>query len=181
METKRIRALLERYFDGESSLEEEKQIQRYFSSGEIDAELRPYKELFGGLDELQQEPDSIVEDDLMDFILESEHKEKNKLRYLWQAVSAAAAILIIALLVFNYQQDGSKWKDTYSDPNIAYAEATKTLRFVGTKYLAGVAQLKPMEKVSQAVQPLDKGLKTVNKGFQQVEDLKQINEKLKQQ
>jgi hypothetical protein len=35
--------------------------------------------------------------------------------------------------------------------------------------------------VNKAVKPLDNGLQRINKGFQQVEDLKEINEKLKQE
>ncbi|RKD91135.1 hypothetical protein [Mangrovibacterium diazotrophicum] len=181
METNKIKELLERYFEGQSSLEEEQLLHRYFASAEVDAELRPYKELFGSLDELQQDRDSVLEDDLMDFILESEHKEKNKLRFLWQAVSSVAAILIVALLVFNWQQSDTKWEDTYSDPNMAYTEASKTLQYVAGKYLAGMEQLKPMGKINQAVKPLDNGLQSVNKGFREVESLQQIHKKLKQE
>jgi len=72
METNRVKELLENYFEGQTSLEEENMLHDYFASGEIDAELLPYKELFGGLKELQQDTSSVHEDDLMDFILESE-------------------------------------------------------------------------------------------------------------
>lgn len=181
MENNRIKELLERFFDGQSSLSEEQELQAYFGSEEIDAEFLPYAELFNGVSELQQDQQTISEDDLMDFILEHEHKEKGKLRYLWQTVSSIAAVLLIALLVYTSQQNKNQWKDTFNDPNIAYAEATKTLQFVAAKYHEGIVQLKPVEKVNKAVKPLDTSLQSVNRGFRQVEDLKQINEKLKQQ
>lgn len=181
METERIKQLLEHYFEGESTAAEEADLYAYFGSDEVDAELLPYRELFGALDELQSRPDEKLEEELMDFILESEHHEKKKLRYLWQSISAAAAILIIALLVFNDQQDRNTWKDTYSDPNEAYAEAAKTLQFVGTKYRQGLAQLQPLQKYKQAIHPLNTGLSSVNKGFEEMENLKDVNEKLKPQ
>jgi hypothetical protein len=181
MENNRIKKLLERYFDGQSSLNEEQELQAYFCSGEIDAEFLPYAALFKGIGGLQQEKQLLSGDDLMDFILEQEHKEKRRLRYLWQTVSAIAAILLIALLVFHSQQDSTPWKDTFSDPNVAYTEASKTLQFVAAKYQKGIVQLKPVAKVNKAVKPLDNGLQRINKGFQQVEDLKEINEKLKQE
>ncbi len=181
MGTNRIKELLEHFFDGQSSLSEEQELQAYFSSDEIDAEFLPYAELFKGVSELQQEQQALPEDELMDFILEHEHKEKGKLRYLWQTVSSIAAVLLIALLVYTSQRDHTQWEDTFSDPNIAYAEASKTLQFVATKYHEGIVQLKPVEKVNKAVKPLDIGMQSVNRGFQQVDDLKQINEKLKQQ
>ncbi|PTN09961.1 hypothetical protein [Mangrovibacterium marinum] len=181
MENNRIKELLDRYFDGQSSLSEEQELHAYFSSGEIDAEFLPYAELFNGVSELQQDQQAPSEEQLMDYILEHEHREKSKIRYLWQTVSSIAAALLIALLVYTSQQDKTHWDDSFNDPNIAYAEATKTLHFVAAKYQAGMGQLKPVAKVSQAVKPLDNSLQRVNKGFQQVEELKQINEKLKQQ
>lgn len=181
METERIKQLLERYFEGESTAAEEAQLYAYFSSGEVDAELLPYCELFGALDELQSRPNEKLEEELMDFILENEHREKNKLRYLWQSISAVAAVLIIALLIFNYQQDRTTWKDTYTNPNEAYAEAARTLQFVGTKYRQGMAQLQPLQKYKQAIQPLNSGLSTLNKGFEEMDNLKEVNKKLNPQ
>jgi len=178
METKRINELLERFFDGQTSIAEEQELRAYFASDEIDAELLPYKELFVGIGQLQAEKDAQLEEELMDFILESEHKEKNKLRYLWQAVSAVAAILLITLLVFNYQSGDIGWKDTYKDPDIAYTEASKTLRYVAARYKQGIGGLQSIDKVNQAFRPLDNGIQQVNKGFRQVEELQQINEKL---
>ena len=55
MGTNRIKELLEHFFDGQSSLSEEQELQAYFSSDEIDAEFLPYAELFKGVSELQQE------------------------------------------------------------------------------------------------------------------------------
>lgn len=193
METEKIKELLDRYFEGNCSLPEEQMLKDYFCSDQLAEELLPYQPLFDGLagltketesmlgDELSGAIDSAIEEDLMDYILESEHKEKNKLRYLWQAVSAVAAILLITLLVFNFQDDKASWEDTYSDPNVAYIEANKTLQLVAQKYQLGLAQLHPVGKLNKAVSPLDKGLKSVNKGFQEMENLQLIHEKLKNQ
>ena len=181
METERIKQLMERYFEGQSNRNEETQLHDYFASNKIDAELLPYRVFFQGIEEMKSKPDSKLEDELMDFILESEHREKTKLRYLWQSVSVVAAVVLIALLVVNYSQNRSTWKDTYSDPNQAYVEASKTLQFVSEKYQKGLAQLRPLDKVRQAVQPLDKGMNSVNKGFQEMKNLKQINQKFKQE
>lgn len=193
METEKIKELLDRYFEGNCSLPEEQMLKDYFCSDQLAEELLPYQPLFDGLaglaketesmlgDELSGAIDSAIEEDLMDYILESEHKEKNKLRYLWQAVSAVAAILLITLLVFNFQDDKASWEDTYSDPNVAYIEANKTLQLVAQKYQLGLAQLQPVGKLNKAVSPLDKGLKSVNKGFHEMENLQLIHEKLKNQ
>ncbi len=182
METMHIKELLDRYFEGQTSLAEEEQLRTYFSSGKVADELLPYRELFAGLDDLHlQSHNDGLADELMDFIIESEHKEKSKFRFLWQAVSAIAAVLLLALLLVNFPKSDSRWTDTYDDPQVAYAEATKTLQFVAAKYNEGMHQLKPVGKLTKAIQPLDNGLKQVNRGFDQVENLGILKEKLKQQ
>lgn len=46
MTDSRARELLERYFEGESSLEEEEQLRTYFSSQQVAGDLECYSELF---------------------------------------------------------------------------------------------------------------------------------------
>ena len=43
---KHIEALLEKYWEGETSLEEERLLKAYFASGEVDAVLRPFAPFF---------------------------------------------------------------------------------------------------------------------------------------
>ncbi|MDO4782642.1 MAG: hypothetical protein Q4A09_05410 [Capnocytophaga felis] len=44
--TKKIESLLEKYFEGETSLQEEKELQEYFNSEQVDASLEKYKPMF---------------------------------------------------------------------------------------------------------------------------------------
>lgn len=44
-----IKLLVSRFMEGETSLDEEKVLYRYFNSGEVDAELLPLKEMFCSL------------------------------------------------------------------------------------------------------------------------------------
>ncbi len=41
-----IRKMVERFFDGETTLEEEKKLYAYFASQEVDSTLLPYKKMF---------------------------------------------------------------------------------------------------------------------------------------
>ena len=50
MELAKVEALLERYFDAETSLTEEQQLRLYFSEGNIPPHLQAYKALFDELD-----------------------------------------------------------------------------------------------------------------------------------
>lgn len=46
MDYKHIKAILERYFQGKSSLQEEEQLRQYFQQADVHPELEPYQSLF---------------------------------------------------------------------------------------------------------------------------------------
>jgi hypothetical protein len=100
---------------------------------------------------------------------------------MWQVVTGIAAAVIVALLAVNFYGNRNDYKDTFSDPHQAYAEAVKTLQFVSGKYNKGLAQLKPMEKIDNAVSPLKSGISKVNKGLKQMDEVTNLNKKLKKE
>jgi len=165
MELQRIQLLLQKYFDAETSLEEGNELIIYFTSGEVEESLKMYVPMFSGLQELSVDEDSELGEELMNHILESEHKEKLKYRWMWQVVTGIAASVIVALLAVNFYSGRSQWTDTYTDPKQACAEATRTLEFVAGKYHQGLAQLKPIGKIAEATDPLHSGMSKLNKGL----------------
>ena len=58
-----VQQLLERYFQGETSLRDEAQLQRYFSQPEVDERLRQYQPLFRFLQAEQQRTTSTAFDE----------------------------------------------------------------------------------------------------------------------
>jgi hypothetical protein len=178
MESQKIHILLQKYFDAETTLDEENELITYFTSGEVDETLKMYVPMFSGMKELSVDENPDLGDDLMNYILESEHKEKLRYRWMWQMVTGVAASVILVMLAVNFYGDQNQWKDTYTNPDQAYAEASKTLHFVAGKYHEGLAQLRPIGKIESAVSPLNSGMKTLNKGFNQMNE---INKKLKKE
>jgi len=181
MESQKINLLLQKYFDAETNLDEENELITYFNSDEVDEELKTYIPMFTGLKEIPISENQELGDDLMNFILESEHKEKLRYRWMWQIVTGIAASVILALLAVNFYSNQYQWKDTFSDPKQAYSEASKTLDFVAGKYNNALAQLKPFGKFGNAVIPLNSGMNILNLGFQQLKDVKTLNKKLKKE
>lgn len=179
MEPETIKNKLQKYFEGESSLEDERILHDYFRSNKIDAAFLPYRDLFAGLESMKSYDKQLHEEDLMDFILENEHREKIRYRKFWQIVTGIAAALMIALLVVHYTKDKTNWKDTYSDPDQAYAVAAQTLHYVAGKYREGISQLQPVSKLNHAVQPMNKGFGLLNKGFYEMENLDKLTKKQK--
>ncbi|HCY40546.1 MAG TPA: hypothetical protein DHV48_04215, partial [Prolixibacteraceae bacterium] len=159
MESQKINSLLQKYFDAETSLEEENELINYFSSGEVDESLKMYVPMFSGMKELSVDKDADLSEDLMNHILESEHKEKLRYRWMWQMVTGVAASVILVMLAVNFFSTKNQWNDTFTDPELAYSEATKTLEFVAGKYNQGMAQLKPIGKMDEAAMPFYSGMK----------------------
>lgn len=177
MTTKEVKQLLQRYFNGESTIEEERKLEAYFQSGKVDSELEQYAEFFGGITELADAlEDSNIESDVMDYILENEAQDKKKYRWLWQTVTGVAASIIIVIggLLF-YQQNNQNVEDTFENPEVAYAVAEDALQYMSAKYNKGLVELTNFDKLQTASEPLRKGVQPVNEFYRNLEKLENEN------
>ena len=166
MKTNIAKTLLQKFFEAETSLEEENMLREYFSKDEVDPELLPYREFFTNTDsQFETEKEERIEERVMDYILENESKNRGRYRQLWLTVSGIAASLVIAVSAMLYYQGEQTYQDTFTNPDEAYAYAEQTMAFVSQKYNQGMASLEPLKKVNQSVQPLESSLQTLNKGF----------------
>ena len=78
METREVKYLLQRYFDGESTEAEERLLENYFSNANVADEVAEYAAFFGGVSELAAlADDPNIEADLMDFILENGNRNSS--------------------------------------------------------------------------------------------------------
>ncbi len=173
MEMQEIKQLLQHYFNGESTMAEERQLEKYFQSGNVAEELREYTEFFSGISRLSDaERDEALEGEIMDFILKNEPVVKPKSRWLWQTISGiAASIIIVVGGVLFYQQDKESFKDTFDNPEEAYAYAEQTLGYISEQYNRGLAGLEHFEKLQTASEPMQKGLKPVNEYLEKIEKM----------
>ena len=173
MKTQEIKILLQRYFNGETSLEDERLLHEYFKGGNVDEELQEYAEFFGGISDLTNSiDDSTIEEDVMDFILENEHLEKTKFRKMWKTVTGIAASVIIVLGSYLiYEQQQKPFEDTYQNPEQAYVVAQQTLQFVGSKYNKGMAELSNFKKFEKASNSIKKGIAPVNEFYEGLEKI----------
>ena len=173
METQEILRLLQRYFDGETTEAEEQQLYAYFQSGEVTEELTEYTEFFGGISELAGATDDpTIEEDVMDYILENEHRDKTKYLTMWKTVTGIAATVIIVLGGFLFFQEQQKpYDDTFKDPEEAYAYAAKTLQFVGSKYNKGMAHLAEFDKLRKGNEPVKKATEPVVEFYEGIEKM----------
>jgi hypothetical protein len=160
----RIEALLEKYYNGETSTAEESMLLEFFASGDVPEHLAADAELFGYI-RIQQ--DEGLPGDLQRR-LEGMIEEKttisisafSKWKYYW--ISGAAAVILILLALFMDMQINKRPSlqatgDTFEDPYLAYAEAKRVLYLVSDKMNTGRKPLQNLEKIEsgkQFVQPV---------------------------
>jgi len=106
MDYKNINHLLEKYWLGETSLQEEETLQQYFNHGNVATQLEQYKSLF---QYFKEEQDVMIGDDFEKRLLEQIEKEQKvvptKVRKLsWmtsiRAIAAVGIILMGAVFIF---------------------------------------------------------------------------------
>jgi len=165
MEYNEIEKLLNKYLEGESTLEEEALLEEYFSQTGLPEELREIREMFLYRAEakLESVPSFNVTNELS-AVIENEWKKEsvNRFRHFYAWVGSAAAVLVISFGLFQYMNKPEPMiKDTYKDPKLAYLETKQALMKISKVMNRNTAKLKY--------------LSTMDKSFDQVQKIAQID------
>jgi len=130
MELQSIERLLDKYFEGETSIAEEKQLKAYFGAEGVAQHLVQYKPLFGYFEQQQQTQQ-----------FEKAVPLKPKKRYTaWLSV-AASVVVMFGMFLFLNNNEPSKQEElgTYENPEIAFKETQKALNMLSKNVNVGVA------------------------------------------
>ena len=134
MDYKYINQLLDRYWKGETSLEEEEILRAFFSQDELPAELKPYQALFSyEMGEAKQETLGDDFDQKMMAIIEDEYtKEPNKAKVVslterLKPLFKAAAVVAIILTLGNAAQVPFQQNADNQVENVGYTKSGKGL------------------------------------------------------
>jgi hypothetical protein len=187
MNAEELNRLLEKYYSGETSFEEERALREYFNGDTIPEGFEAEREIFRYYSETSSIPEPLdgFEDRIMGAIdlTESGKSESFKIRrYLIPILSAAASILVIAGSYF-FLARNTELKDTYKDPKIAYAETMKILADVSSKMNHATLALEPVGKMnkmaSKSFEALNKSTGIVSKNLRNLDYLGGSVEKTK--
>jgi len=176
-----LRLLLERFYSGESTLEEERTLSALLTSQEVPEDLQADVELFIRM----QEEDISVPDGLKGRIIKSldhaaQQERRNRRVSLYSLSGLAAGILAIIAIYLGFLRNGEdmltsqEYEDTYENPIDAYEEAKKTLAYVSVKLNRGTSELEYVQQISkQTTEPL-RSLEKMNKGSRELNLLGQL-------
>ena len=172
-----IEKLLEKYFDGETTLPEEQLLRNFFASGDVPLK---WKNLEGYFSFVMREQDQQIEDADFDKKVMSAVKEYNpallvdlRRPWIYWIAGVAASILIIVAVFVKFDPFSKRFEDTYKDPQMAYMEARKILIFVSEKLNKGTSRLEPVTALETGLNEL-KPVATYNKGLNEVSRLNEV-------
>ncbi len=189
MNSGEIKRLLERYYDGETTGDEERLLKEFFSQPDIPEDLHAEKEIFTYYVQSADipEPSSDFESRIISALDSADQNSlRLKRRRIYGILTGIAAGLLILIGSYFLFINRSKPHDTFSDPEIAYAETMKilynvSLRFnEGTRVLEPVGKLegitaKSLETINKPAGILEEKLRTIDKFCRTIEALDLIN------
>ena len=139
----RIERLIDKYFEGETSIAEEKELKAYFSSSDVAQHLEQYKPVFGYFSQAKQEQFTAT------ISLKSKRKQK---RLAWLSV-AAAVVVMVCIGFFAYQNSSEPTQENLgviNDPEIAFRETQKALALISRHVNTGIESVNYLGEYQQS-------------------------------
>ena len=128
MELTRIKSILEKYFQGETSVSEEKELKNYFSSSDVAQHLEQYKPLFGYFSKAATQE-----------FKQSVPLQTKKLNVKWLSIAASVVVLLgISTFTFLHQPEESSDLGTYESPEAAFEATQKALSMLSKNVNVGI-------------------------------------------
>jgi uncharacterized protein YjlB len=144
--------LLDKYWAGETSLNEEQQLRDYFASPSVAPEHLMYRDLFATFSQVDNDTDigfdAFAKVNLDNNSIEQEERIFNKKT--WKGLAIAAGFSLLIAVGAGYQQDQSQPDlGTYDSPEQAYAATMEALELVSKKFNNGRENLAPAAQVNK--------------------------------
>ena len=143
-----IEALLERYYDAQTSEAEEQRLKDFFLHEEVPAHLQAEKEMF-----LQLQATDVPEglEERLSQSIDRWGKKHRTLRLQW--IGSIAASLLLLFGTGWYLQEPPR-KDTCATPEEAYMEAQKALVLFSTVLNKGMKQMDVLQETTERVEKI---------------------------
>ena len=164
----KLRILLDKYYNGETSLQEEKEIRRLLKKTGDDPAFEIERQMFDVFEKVGEssKPPADLEEAIMDS-LETKWRQEDAARFRqpirW--IGGIAASLLLAFFVFQgleYQPVKPKLVDTYQDEERAYKATKNVLKFVSQSMNAKAGNLSKLSKINENLTHMN-NLKKISK------------------
>jgi len=165
MDSKQLEQLLEKYWNCETSLEEEKQLREHFR-GEVPENLKETADLFRYFE--TQQTQTVVGSDF-DAVVRKKIKQQQpqgkSVSMVFNFARIAAGLLVVITATYFVRQEVRKAYppeivDTYSDPRLALEETKKALMMISKGFNKAQKEAGKIKVFNEAEEKLQKQGKT---------------------
>jgi len=169
---KRIEELIERFFNGQTTNEEEQELYDFFSGGNVPEHLLPYRPVFAYFETGIKEEDAVSKLFLNANDTNSRKYytvDKNKKIRIWASIAASILILIsFGTYHFTREKEFNPYEGSYiirngvkiTDPKIVIPEIEKTIYFVQQQEKKQKELLQSLQEISKE-DPYEKAVKEI--------------------
>jgi hypothetical protein len=151
MKKEELDILLEKYYSGTATEEEEFSLRSFFRSAEIPAGYEAEAEIFRFMSEAYTVPEPSA--DLNSRIISALDKARNinkfkRIRKAYYTLSGVAAGILIIIASWFFLARSSEPHDTFEDPELAYAAAVDILYEVSGRLNRGLQTVEPVTRMN---------------------------------
>jgi len=146
MEPDKIEDILEKYFQGETSIAEENELRAYFSSSNVAQHLEQYKPMFGYFSQAKEQKST--------YEIPLQSKKRN---VAWLSIAASAVVLLgIGTYFFVSEQKDTATVTsqtelgTYQDPEEALKATQKALALLSNNVNVGIESVQYIKEYEQS-------------------------------
>lgn len=141
MELNKTEILLEKYFEGQSSIEEEKELQKYFASANIAPHLKQYTPLFGYFSQ------AAAQELKREIKVLPRIQDKKRTTNLWLSIAASIVVMLVAgTYVYFDKESPSQELGTYDNPEAAMRETQRALAMLSSHVNVGIESVIVLEQ-----------------------------------
>jgi hypothetical protein len=172
-----MQRLLEKYYEGLTSEAEEQVLLDYLLSEDLPAEFEADREVLCSLLRMSEEhkPSPGFEQVIISKISsDGKSARRGYIKQLYWSLSGIAATLIAALSIWFLAGNANEPADTFSSPELAYAETVRALHMLSSEMNRGTSALSGLESINRAADEMSTVEATgrlMRKGFNLVEDI----------
>jgi uncharacterized protein HemX len=154
MELNKIEEIIEKYFQGETTIAEENLLKRYFSASDIAPHLASYKPFFNYFSQAKEEKSKRVLENLTATDKEVTIHDKKPV-FTWLSI-AASVLVVLGVGTYFYQsgkQEASIAQSelgTYDDPEKALAATQKALALLSNNVNVGIESVQYVKEFEQS-------------------------------
>ncbi|KFF14986.1 hypothetical protein [Flavobacterium hydatis] len=146
MESDKIEIILEKYFQGESTIAEENELKNYFSSSNVAQHLEQYKPIFGYFSQVKEQR-----------LTQEIPLQTKKRNVAWLSI-AASAVLLLGIGSYFYLNNTNNTTPvvaksdlgTYVSPEEALAATQKALAMVSHNVNTGIESVQYIKEYEQS-------------------------------